>query len=48
MRVVNDNIWNERKRLSPKFESYHILNNTYRKHVEDFELSKYQEKEDIY
>jgi len=36
-RVVNDNFWNENKRLSPKYQKYHINSHTFRKNPTDLD-----------
>lgn len=47
-RVYNENLWNEKKRLSMKYEQFHISSNNFRKSPRNLEEVKRQEQEDQY
>lgn len=39
-RVKNENLWNEKLRLSPKFKKYHIQDHSFRKSPVDLNMIK--------
>ena len=47
-RVINDNFWNENKRLSPKYTKYHINNHTFRKSPTNLENIKAKETDETF
>ena len=47
-RVVNENLWNESSRLSPKFAHFHITDHSFRFQTMDLEEIENEEKEEIH
>jgi hypothetical protein len=46
--VVNENFWNENKRLSPKYTKYHINNHTFRKTPVNLEAVKRSQQDELF
>ena len=41
-RVVDQNLWNDKRRLSPTHKKYHLSCHTFRKNVKDLALINFQ------
>lgn len=45
--MYNRNLWNEKSRLSPKFDYFHIGEHTFRKRTIDFDQIASDQKEEL-